>query len=364
MMGLNGLPEEERSTTTAEATATADGQNGQNGQNGQAGQTSTSQQPKQPYSGFQGSNYAELEDFIKGQMADVKAETPEERRKRERREKWEGVINGIADMGMALGNLYFTSQYAPNAYNGQNSMSEKYRQRLDKAKADREKNRDAYINYALTLGKLKDADRDFNFRVEQARNQQNNWQTQFDAGRKDRANDVAYRDKAYADSRQDRADDVTWRKERANVEDEHWNKNFTESMRQFNVSSSLQRRSLSLQAQRLQHELESDSATYTLGEGQGSVKVPKAAINSLNFAAVYNSLPSQYRTAQGKPITNSMGMVTGYGTPDAESMAIAVGAYLGDSSIPADQKTATRTALSQLGKTQGSKNRTMPGVIR
>lgn len=317
---------------------------------------------KDPYEGFTGSNYGELEDFIRDQMKDVKMETPEERKKRERREKIEGAINGIADMGMALGNLFFTTQYAPNAYNPQNSLSQKYQERMDKAKAEREKDKDRYMNYALTLGKLKDADRNFNFSVAQARQQQQNWQDTFDAGRKDRADDVAYRDKVYQAGRDDRKEDVQWRKDRAAVEDDHWTKNFNESVRQFKVSSSLQRQSLNLQAQRLQMERESNSATYTLGEGNGKVSVPKSAINSLNFAAVYNSLPKSYRTAQGAPIKDMLGNITGYAQPDAEAMAIAVGAYLGDQSVPASDKTATRTALSQLGKKSGGKNRTMPGV--
>ncbi len=317
---------------------------------------------KDPYEGFTGSNYGELEDFIRDQMKDVKMETPEERKKRERREKIEGAINGIADMGMALGNLFFTTQYAPNAYNPQNSLSQKYQERMDKAKAEREKDKDRYMNYALTLGKLKDADRNFNFSVAQARQQQQNWQDTFDAGRKDRADDVAYRDKVYQAGRDDRKEDVQWRKDRAAVEDDHWTKNFNESVRQFKVSSSLQRQSLNLQAQRLQMERESNSATYTLGEGNGKVSVPKSAINSLNFAAVYNSLPKNYRTAQGDPIQDKLGNITGYAQPDAEAMAIAVGAYLGDQSVPTSDKTATRTALSQLGKKSGGKNRTMPGV--
>lgn len=308
---------------------------------------------KDPYEGFTGSNYGELEDFIRDQMKDVKMETPEERKKRERREKIEGAINGIADMGMALGNLFFTTQYAPNAYNPQNSLSQKYQERMDKAKAEREKDKDRYMNYALTLGKLKDADRNFNFSVAQARQQQQNWQDTFDAGRKDRADDVAYRDKVYQAGRDDRKEDVQWRKDRAAVEDDHWTKNFNESVRQFKVSSSLQRQSLNLQAQRLQIERESNSATYTLGDGNGMVTVPKSAINSHNFAAVYNSLPSNYRKAQGDPIKDMFGNIIGYGQPSAEAMAIAVGTYLGDNSVPANDKAATRSALIQLGKKSG-----------
>lgn len=247
---------------------------------------------QQPYSGFQGSNYAELEDFIKGQMADVKVETPEERKKRERREKIEGAINGIADMGMALGNLYFTSQYAPNAYNGQNSLSEKYQQRLDKAKADREKNRDAYINYALTLGKLKDADRDFNFRVEQARNLQNNWQKTYDAGR------------------QDREEDVQWRKDRAGVADTQWQKGYDEGVREFDKNLGLQR---SAQAEAARHNKASEglqrkslsiqqNANYTqFYAGGDMISIPNSSLNRQTIGYIFSKTPSDNRP-KGKPV--------------------------------------------------------------
>lgn len=297
----------------------------------------TPKETTQPYV----SNYAELEDYIRGQMADAKPETPEERKKRERREKWEGIISGISDMGMALSNLFFTSQYAPNMYNGKESLSKKAQERMEKAKAAREKNGDRYMNYALTLGKLKDADRDYQNKMEQQRQAQANWKAQFDAGRADRKADEDYRQ-----GRAKAADDQ-WQKQFDYNKDRD-ERNFNEQVRQFNVSSSLQRQSLSMQAQRLQMERENNSQIYTLGEGNGSVTVPKAAINSHNFAAVYNSLPKGYRTAKGEP--------------SAEAMAIAVGAYLGDQSVPADQKTATRTALSQIGKKSGGNSRTMPGV--
>ena len=67
-----------------------------------------------------------------------KPETTEQRRKRERMEKWGRVIGGISDMGRALGNLYFTSQYAPDMYAGTSSMSDAIRARYDEDKAARD----------------------------------------------------------------------------------------------------------------------------------------------------------------------------------------------------------------------------------
>lgn len=363
--GGSGEGNGEGATVTPPTNSQPSGQGGGTGtEGGDAPQSDAPQPRQQPYSQFSGNNYEDVENFIRQQMADYTPETEEERKKRERHEKRTKSLAAIADI---LGSMHKAYSYQRGvAPMDLPNMTEKAQARFDKAKAERDKDRDRYLNYAITLGNLKDKDRDFNFRIEQARNQQNNWQASFDANRKDRADDVAYRDKAYDDSRKDRADDVAWRKERAGVEDEHWNRNFNESIRQFNVNSSLQRQSLSLQAQRLQMERENNSAFYTLGEGQGSVTVPKSAINSLNFAAVYHSLPQSYQNAHGDPIItkDALGnsVVSGYGDPSAEAMAIAVGAYLGDSNVPANQKTATRTALSQLGKKKGGNNRTMPGV--
>ena len=74
---------------------------------------------------FSGSNYADLEDYLQKQIKASQPETPEQEKKRKRREKWEGVISGISDMGMALSNLFFTSQYAPNMYDASTGMSVK-----------------------------------------------------------------------------------------------------------------------------------------------------------------------------------------------------------------------------------------------
>lgn len=315
----------------------------------------TDQSQQQP----QVSNYAELETYLQQQMAENKPETDEQRKKRERKEKWEGIISGIGDMGMALSNLFFTTQYAPNMYDGNQSLSAKTKERIEKAKAEREANKDKYMNFALQLGKARGDDQDRQFKREQAAQQQANWQATFDAGRADRAADEEYRQGRAA------AQDAQWQATFDYNKDKD-ERNFNESVRQFNVSSSLQRQQIGIQAQRLQMERENNSQVYTLGEGKGMVTVPKAAINSHNFASIYQSLPQQYRTAKGDPIygTDALGnkTVLSYGDPSAEAMAIAVGAYLGDQSVPADQKTATRAALSQIGKQSGGNSRTMPGV--
>lgn len=82
-------------------------------------------------------------------------ETEEQRKKRERREKSKKIIAAVSDGISALSNLYFTSQYAPNMYNHEKgSMTNAVDARIERMKAEREKKRDQYLNFALKLGDI------------------------------------------------------------------------------------------------------------------------------------------------------------------------------------------------------------------
>ena len=93
-------------------------------------------------------------------MAEYKPLTEEELKKLRRRQKAEGIISGISDAVQSIANLAFTSKYAPNMYNAKEGLSAKAKERFDKEKAQREADADKYLNYALTIGKLKDADKE------------------------------------------------------------------------------------------------------------------------------------------------------------------------------------------------------------
>lgn len=95
-------------------------------------------------------------DILKKAQADyAKAnETDEQRKKREKREKAKRVIAAVGDGIRALSNLYFTSQYAPSMYNPNDSQLAKTDARQEKLKAEREANRDKYLNYSLRIGDL------------------------------------------------------------------------------------------------------------------------------------------------------------------------------------------------------------------
>ena len=82
-------------------------------------------------------------------------ETDEERKKRERKEKSKKIIAAVSDGISALSNLFFTSQYAPNMYNhDKGSMMKHVTDRIEKLKADREKNADKYLQFSLKRGAL------------------------------------------------------------------------------------------------------------------------------------------------------------------------------------------------------------------
>lgn len=82
-------------------------------------------------------------------------ETDEQRKKRERKEKSKKIIAAVSDGISALSNLFFTSQYAPNMYNhDKGSMMKPVNDRIEKLKAEREKNADKYLQFSLKLGDL------------------------------------------------------------------------------------------------------------------------------------------------------------------------------------------------------------------
>ena len=253
--------------------------------------TTTTSSTGNPYEQFKGSSYDDVIGFIKDRMDEYKPESEEERKKREKREKREMFLANIANV---LGSMHKSYSYQ----RGVKPMdlvdvSAKARERIDKAKAERQKDSDRMLNYAITLGNLKDKERDFNFRVTQAEQSQNNWREQFDASRKDRADDVAFRDKKF------------------DTDNEHWQNQFDEGKRQFDVTSAEQRRhnkaSESLQGASIAEQRRHNKAAESLDgrrlalseDGNytefyipsgGLIKVKNSALNSHNVSYVYNQI--------------------------------------------------------------------------
>lgn len=80
--------------------------------------------------------------------------TKEERERQERKERSRRLIAGVSDGLSALSNIFFTDRYAPNMYNHNTSQSKTVDARIERLKAEREKQEQAYLNYALKRGDI------------------------------------------------------------------------------------------------------------------------------------------------------------------------------------------------------------------
>lgn len=98
-----------------------------------------------------------------------KPETKEQREKRERRERSRRVIAGLSDGISALANMYYTTQYAPDMHDQNASHSKETDNRIERMRTEREKNEQAYINYALKRGDLEAQKADTEAKIDLAR---------------------------------------------------------------------------------------------------------------------------------------------------------------------------------------------------
>lgn len=296
---------------------------------------------------YTASSYDELIPQLEQRMAEYKPLTEEELKKLRRRQKAEGIISGISDAVQSVANLIFTHHYAPNMYNGKESMSAKAKERFDKEKAQRDADADKFLNYALTIGKLKDADKQRGLQAWQMEQTLARQDRAFDAGRQDRDDDVAFRNKDYDERvRQWQAGfdrEGEWHKE----EGERWERQFKESVRQFNVSSANERARIGLESKRLAHELQQGQMTFNLGSGHGNVTLTMDKLNAQTVSRIYSTLPQSVRAnVQGEPIVQN-GFVVGYKPPTTEAMLIAIGANVELS--PATQNAIKQVAGLELG---------------
>lgn len=298
---------------------------------------------------YTASSYADLIPQLEKKMAEYKPLSEEELKKLRRRQKTEGIISGISDAVQSVANLIFTHHYAPNMYNAKEGMSAKTKERWEKEKAQREADADKFLNYALTIGKLKDADKERGLRAWQTEQTLARQDRAFDAGRQDRADDVAFRNKDYDERvRQwqagfDRAGE--WHKE----EGERWEKQFKESVRQFNVSSANERARINIAAQQAAHAIQQGQMTFNLGSGNGNVTLTTDKLNAQTVSRIYHTLPADVRSkVQGDPIVQN-GFVVGYKEPTTEAMLIAIGANV-------ESSPATQNAIKQVaGLEKGNK---------
>lgn len=310
---------------------------------------------------YTASSYAELIPQLEKRMAEYKPLSEEELKKLRRRQKVEGIISGISDAAQAVSNLIFTTQYAPNMYNAKDGMSAKAKERFDKEKAQREADADKYLQYALTIGKMKDADKERGLQAWQTEQTLARQDRAFDAGRKDREDDVAFRNKDYDERLRQWQATFDRQGEWHEEEGKRWERQFKESVRQFNVQSSLERQRINMEGQRLAQSLKQGQMTFNLGSGNGNVTLTMDKLNAQTVSRIYHTLPASaiYNTkddgsidynnpkVKGDPIVQN-GYVVGYKPPTTEAMLIAIGANVENS--PATQNAIKQVAGLETGK--------------
>ncbi|MBD5414839.1 MAG: hypothetical protein HDR46_00985 [Bacteroides sp.] len=79
------------------------------------------------------------------QMSPYKPPTPEELEKERKRQKREAIFAAIGEGISAMSNLYFTTQYAPNAFDPSKGLAATTKARFDQLKKDREQNQREYM---------------------------------------------------------------------------------------------------------------------------------------------------------------------------------------------------------------------------
>ena len=297
---------------------------------------------------YSASSYEELIPQLEKRMAEFKPLSEEELKKLRRKQKIEGIISGVSDAAQSVANLIFTHHYAPNMYNPKEGMSAKAKERFDKEKAQRDADADKYLQYALTIGKMKDADKQRGLQAWQTEQTLARQDRAFDAGRQDRADDVAFRNKDYDERvRQWQANfdrQGEWHEEEA----QRWERQFKESSRQFNVTSSLERQRINISAQQLAQSMKQGQMTFNLGSGNGNVTLSIDKLNAQTVSRIFSTLPLSVRSqVQGDPIVQN-GFVVGYKPPTTEAMLIAIGANV--ESSPATQNAIKQVAGLETGK--------------
>lgn len=107
------------------------------------------------------------------QMSPYKPPTPEELEKERKKQKREAIFAAIGEGISAMSNLYFTTQYAPNAFDPSKGMAATTKARFDQLKKDREDNQRQYMDGFMRAMKW-DADdardeRNWNHTIERER---------------------------------------------------------------------------------------------------------------------------------------------------------------------------------------------------
>lgn len=229
-----------------------------------------------------------------------KPTTPEEeeaeRKRMEKRKRFAAVVDGLT----ALSNVIATSHGALNAPN--KASAPVIQDKFDKWLADNKAARERYYSQYMAAKNADDADaknnRDFEYRQKRDKVGDEHWQRQFD----------------YTKNKDEQQ--FNYRKKRDEIEDAFKKQSFDEGVRQFTVSSKQQQQRISMESRRLQKQIENDGGvTFTLGGGNGEVRVSKDRLNQQNVSYVFSKLPKEVKEAiHGKPVYKEEKTPNQYGT--------------------------------------------------
>lgn len=249
------------------------------------------------------------------QMSPYKPPTEEELAQERKRRKSQAIFSAIGDGISALSNLYFTTQGAPSMFDGRATLSGTAQKRWDKIDAERKTNSEKYVSAYMQAKQADDA----------AERDDRNWKRQIE---RDRLADKRYEDEQKRIAARQKVEDERY-EARVKQEAERWQKTFDENIRQFNVSSQQAATRLKNESARLAREMSKDKVSFALGEGLGSISIPKDALNDANISYVFNKLPEAVRSQiKGKEILDQFNRVIGYQQPTPEAMLIAIGANI------------------------------------
>ena len=256
------------------------------------------------------------------QMSPYKPPTEEELAKERKRRKSQAIISAIGDGISAMSNLYFTTQGAPSMFDGRTTLSGTAQKRWDKIDEERKANNEKYISAYIQAKQADDA----------AERDERNWKRQIE---RDKLADKRYEDEQKRIADRQKVEDERY-EARVKQEAERWQKTFDENVRQFNVSSQQAATRLKNESARLAREMAKDKVTFALGEGMGSISIPKDALNNANISYVFNKLPEAVRKQLQSPmlhkdtgmhLKDDNGNVM-YNPVSQEAMLIAIGANI------------------------------------
>lgn len=249
------------------------------------------------------------------QMSPYKPPTEEELAHERKRRKSQAVISAIGDGISAMSNLYFTTQGAPSMFDGKTTLSGTAQKRWDKIDAERKANSEKYISAYMQAKQADDA----------AERDDRNWKRQIE---RDALTDKRYEAEQERIAARQKVEDERY-EARVKQEAERWQKTFDENARQFTVSSQQDAARLKNESARLAREMAKDKVSFALGEGLGSISIPREALNNANISYVFSKLPESVRSQiKGKEILDQFNRVIGYQQPTPEAMLIAIGANI------------------------------------